>query len=348
METRLSNKMDSSQKNIRVMHYIGEFLNLDLASFGSVAEFLALIEALREGLMTVDDYFAVPDFHINMLFLSKLECHPDWTEWAKKMMRDKRINAIDPAKQMKFHELSQLAMEHEKYLQNKTPINSESTVSEHISNRVDRPSRSKPLGLTQEETNTYVLRQMRKTAEKQRLASHNNHRIEQGSHLTNEGISPSPRPTKPGQNHNPVHSRVSPPTNVNGVSGHSKKPSQEEINDFVVRQMRKEQERKMRARSRSHPDLRKTQSAPSNRSSKSTPLPVRQDKPIQQPQNLMTDLASRKCQSCGEMKHPGEPCRSAIVVTADIPRKTFVSKRMDIRTKVAEKTPLFRTKFALV
>ncbi|KAN0085401.1 hypothetical protein V8E54_001868 [Elaphomyces granulatus] len=105
--------MEHSPANIRIMHYIGEFLDLDLASFDSMVGFLALIQAMRDGLTRIDEYFTIPDFHISVLFLSKLEAHPDWRNWARNMMQDKRLNTSDPAKRLDFNALAKLAIERE-------------------------------------------------------------------------------------------------------------------------------------------------------------------------------------------------------------------------------------------
>jgi len=105
--------MEHSPANIRIMHYIGEFLDLDLASFDSVVGFLALIQAMRDGLTRIDEYFTIPDFHISVLFLSKLEAHPDWKNWARSMMQDRRMNTSDPAKRLDFNALAKLAIERE-------------------------------------------------------------------------------------------------------------------------------------------------------------------------------------------------------------------------------------------
>ncbi|KAJ9307393.1 hypothetical protein DTO217A2_3075 [Paecilomyces variotii] len=150
--------MEASQKKIRLMHYIGEFLNLDFSSFDSVAEFIALIQALREGLTNIDDYFALQDFEVNVLFLSKLETQPEWKDWALTMLRDKRVNSTDPAQQMTFQELSRQAIKYEKAMLQKAEQPGEGRSS---------PDWTKPRALTQDEINEFVTGQMHKYRKEQ-------------------------------------------------------------------------------------------------------------------------------------------------------------------------------------
>jgi len=114
--------MEHSPANIRIMHHIGEFLDLDLASFDSVASFLALLQAMRDGLTQIDEYFAIPDFHLSVLFLSKLEAHPDWKAWARSMMQNKRMNTSDPAKRLDFNALAKLAIERETLMRQRVTV----------------------------------------------------------------------------------------------------------------------------------------------------------------------------------------------------------------------------------
>jgi hypothetical protein len=156
--------MEASQKKIRLMHYIGEFLNLDFASFDSVAEFIALIQALREGLTHIDEYFTLQDFELNVLFLSKLETHPDWKDWAMTMMRDKRVNSTDPVQRMSFQEVAQQAIKYEKAMLRKADHNSQDRSS---------PDWTKPRALTQDEINEFVAQQMQKeTKEREHPKGH--------------------------------------------------------------------------------------------------------------------------------------------------------------------------------
>lgn len=196
--------METSQNSIRVMHYLSEFLDLDAQSFTNIAEFIALIQAIREGLSRIDPTFSVSDFHINLLFLSKLQAHPKWNDWARNMLRDPRVNVSDSRKTMSFSEVAELAIQHERNMKGRTR-----TKTKHAENNTGRLQ-----NYTQEEINSFVIRQMRHT------------------HNTNK-----PQPSEPATQ----------------FKRHSKRPSQEEINEFVVRQMREEQERKTRARSKSEP-----------------------------------------------------------------------------------------------
>lgn len=134
------------------MHHIGEFLDLDVGSSQSIAEFLALIQALREGLTQIDDYFDVPDFHLNVLFLSKLEAHPDWNDWATQMLQDKRLSTPDPAERMKFDDLARLAIQREEII--KAGVKDQTNIA--------LPFKSRIQVLTQDEINSFVVRQMRK------------------------------------------------------------------------------------------------------------------------------------------------------------------------------------------
>jgi hypothetical protein len=145
-----------------MMHYIGEFLDLDVSSFDGMAEFMALIQAIQEGLTHIDDDFTVPDTYINLLLLSKLEAHPDWTEWARAMMQDKRLNASDLAEGMKFHELASLVLQREKAMRRQGLQNAKGTTH----------SKSRSQALTQDEINSFVVRQMRKDGQQVQWRRH--------------------------------------------------------------------------------------------------------------------------------------------------------------------------------
>ncbi|EED23858.1 conserved hypothetical protein [Talaromyces stipitatus ATCC 10500] len=160
--------METSQKSIRVMHYIGEFLDLDARSFTNIAEFIALIQAIREGLSRIDPTFSVSDFHINILFLSKLQAHPKWNEWARHMLRDPRINVSDSSRSMAFHELAEMAIQHEK------DMTVERTRTKQVRSTEDVPNgyhTGRLQNYTQEEINSFVIRQMRNQNEQQHAAN---------------------------------------------------------------------------------------------------------------------------------------------------------------------------------
>jgi hypothetical protein len=196
------------------MHYIGEFLDLDATSFTNIAEFIALIQAIREGLGRIDSGFAVSDFHINLLFLSKLEAHPDWNNWARCMLRDHRISVSDySAESMPFHLLAEMAIQHDREMKSQAAAAKKKqqdrireTQRQDNSNRSNNNNNSRLEGFTQEEINSFVVRQMRMAQQQQQSS-----------------------------------------TTTHKSRGHSKRPSQEEINEFVVRQMHEEQERNTRA-----------------------------------------------------------------------------------------------------
>lgn len=151
--------METSQKSIRVMHYISEFLDLDAQSFTNIAEFIALIQAIREGLSHVDPTCSVSDFHINLLFLSKLQGHPKWDDWARNMLRDQRVNVSDSNKTMSFSELAELAIHHERDIKGRARMRTKQT--ERNTGRLQN--------YTQEEINSFVIRQMRHNKHSQRL-----------------------------------------------------------------------------------------------------------------------------------------------------------------------------------
>ncbi|GIK02553.1 hypothetical protein Aspvir_006609 [Aspergillus viridinutans] len=149
--------MDIWQRNIRMMHQVGEFLDLDSTKSDMVAEFIALIQAVREGLMQIDDNFQIPDAHINTLFLTKLKFRPQWKEWAMTMLRDPRITAANSTEHVTFQELASLAIEQEKILQQgdtKAPNASDNAVS--ATSNVP----ANPRALTQDEINAFVVKQM--------------------------------------------------------------------------------------------------------------------------------------------------------------------------------------------
>ena len=102
--------MDPWQRNLRMIHHINEFLDLDSAKSNLVDEFIALFNAIREGLTHIDEDFYIPDSQINMLFLSKLKSRPQWSKWAKKMMRGL-------AERISFQELARLARAQEKAIE---------------------------------------------------------------------------------------------------------------------------------------------------------------------------------------------------------------------------------------
>ncbi|PYH99245.1 hypothetical protein BO71DRAFT_236955 [Aspergillus ellipticus CBS 707.79] len=149
--------MDPWQRNIRRMHQVGEFLDLDPEKSNMVADFVALIEAMREGLTHIDEESYIPDSQINLLFLTKLKARPEWSHWATAMLRDNRINTSNPAEQMTFQELADLAIDQEKngQLQEK---NAWGPSRGGFAPRHKAPEESR--SLTQDEINAFVVQQM--------------------------------------------------------------------------------------------------------------------------------------------------------------------------------------------
>ncbi|KAF7597486.1 hypothetical protein BBP40_003733 [Aspergillus hancockii] len=150
--------MNSWQRNVRMMHQISEILDLDSAKSDKVADFIELIEAMREGITQVDEDFRFPDSQINILFLNKLKLRPEWKIWATGMLRNSCLDTANPAERITFHELSKLAIEQEKVMlgKKKETKHSRSTSTPHAS--FDMPSTSQ--AHTQEEINAFVVNQM--------------------------------------------------------------------------------------------------------------------------------------------------------------------------------------------
>lgn len=226
-------KMDPWQRNLRMMHHLNEFLDLDSAKSNVVDEFVSLFNAIREGLTHIDDDFQIPDSQINMLFLSKLKSRPEWADWATALLRDPQVNGSDSTVRISFQELARWAREEEKAIQVREEEEEEDDHDSGIELPVqpppstlpaDRESAIDPLGwggaapriqsrsraLTQDEINAFVVQKM-----------------------DQEGIYRS-----------------------GSTRGHRKRPSQEEINQYVVEQMHREQDRGTRARSYSQPEPR--------------------------------------------------------------------------------------------
>lgn len=263
--------MDAWHRNIRMMRYISEFLDLDSTKSNLVAEFIALIDAIREGLQQIDEDFRMPDAQINILFLTKIQSRPGWTEWATDMLRDPRLNAPNPADKMTFQELANRAIEQEKSIQRREQPGD--IMEDPTSSSKPAPA-PVPRVLTQDEINEFVMRKM-----------------------TQDG--------KYGRR----------------TKGHMKRPSQEEINDYVVQQMRKEQERKTRMRSQSQPD----------------PGPRGRDQRLLRP----------RCDFCGDASHPLNHCWRRWRVAAEAPQANFYPKRVEFRTEIPGQPPMYRTGFTL-
>ncbi|PLB36383.1 uncharacterized protein BDW47DRAFT_108919 [Aspergillus candidus] len=224
--------MDLWQRNLRMIHQIGEILDFD-SQANTIADFISLIEAMREGLSQIDDDFVIPDAQINNLFLTKLKQRPEWKLWAIETLQDSRLTAIDPTERMSFRELAELATQQEKIIRGqhaqipptKTTTTTTTTPATTATNSAPkaeapktRPRASTTNALTQNEINAFVVHQM-------------NH---DGNYLRRAKSARAPPPV---------------------AKGHAKRPSQEEINAYVLQQMRQD-EHKTRSRSNSQPEPR--------------------------------------------------------------------------------------------
>ncbi|OJJ47508.1 hypothetical protein ASPZODRAFT_131013 [Penicilliopsis zonata CBS 506.65] len=215
--------MDDWHRNTRMMHYLGEFLDLDPSKFHHIEEFVSLIEAIREGLIQIDEDLYIPDDQINLFFLSNLRSRAEWHDWATAMMRDKRVNRTgnisDTAKRMPFSELGKKAISYESSVQRKPAPRAVTFAPEPGThqNITEGNPQAKVEMPTQDEINAFVVRRMDPNGGSSTKGDH------QGSR-------------------------------------HRKKPSQEEINDFVMQQMQQEQrkkEHKIPCKSLSQPDMRR-------------------------------------------------------------------------------------------
>ncbi|GAB1202691.1 hypothetical protein APSETT445_001312 [Aspergillus pseudonomiae] len=113
-----------------------------------------------------------------------------------------------------------------------------------------------------------------------------------------------------------------PPRHNGTIRRHSKKPSQEEINQYVVQQMRREQERKTRMRSHSQPEPRA--------------------------QGTHVRSTPTRCTFCGESSHQYNNCWRRFRVAVEVPHGNFVPKRVEFRTEVPGQPPMYRSGFSLV
>ncbi|RDW60371.1 uncharacterized protein DSM5745_10829 [Aspergillus mulundensis] len=237
--------MEAWHRNVRLLHQIDEFLDIDSTQH-FVADFIALIHAVREGLYVIDEDIRIPDSQINLHFLTKLKSRPEWKEWAMTILRDSRITASNLTDCMSFRELADLALKQERLLlqqrRTKRKIGSERRVS-FAQFAVPQTPRS----LTQEDINAFVVQEMRNQRESRRLSQ---------------------------MSHNPGHNARS----------HMKRPSQEEINDFVIQQMRRDQEQKAKAR--------RSYSQP----------------PKYSRNNLQSKPITTRCDFCGDTYHPSTNC----------------------------------------
>ncbi|KAL2857799.1 hypothetical protein BJY01DRAFT_202229 [Aspergillus pseudoustus] len=262
-------KMDSWHRNVRLLRQIDEFLDVDSAQPHCVADFISLIDAVREGLNQIDEDLRIPDSQINLHFLTKLKSRPEWRDWAMAMLRDSRINTSNITHCMSFQTLGDLAVNQEwRILQERqTKRRSSSGGNEYIS-RLEEPP--KPRALDQRDINTFVVQQMNLQRASRRLSQDSSRRF----------------------------------------PGHTKRPSQEEINDYVVRQMRRDQEQAARARSHSQPE----------RQSANLPHP----RP-----------ATLRCTFCGDTYHQSTNCWRRWRVAAEAVQGTAAPKLADTRNQIS-------------
>lgn len=155
---------ETYQRNIRLIHHVTEFLDLDSAkSSPKITEFISLIDALREGLQQIDEGFRMPDTQINVLFLTKLKSRPEWSDWAGDMMRDPRLTSSDPVGRMGFQELAERAVERERVILGESVKgDSYGHGRDDASKRTSRQSGNSPTPriLSQDEINEFVMRKM--------------------------------------------------------------------------------------------------------------------------------------------------------------------------------------------
>lgn len=129
------------------------------------------------------------------------------------------------------------------------------------------------------------------------------------------------------------------------VKRHSKRPSQEEINEFVVRQMREEQERKTRARSKSEPK-------PNQTAMGTTKISIEAHRTTKSADD---DDQYAKCDTCGRITHAGQQrChhhdmakKDAKTPVVQVPRGNFLPKKVEFVKRTAGGLPTYRTGFAL-
>ncbi|KAL4808495.1 hypothetical protein BDV18DRAFT_135119 [Aspergillus unguis] len=278
--------MDSWHRNVRLLHQIDEFLDVDPDHPHFVADFIALIDAVREGLYEVDEGIQIPDTQINLHFLTKLKSRPEWREWAMAMLRDSRINASNPADCLSFRDLAKLALKQEQLL-----LNQRRTKRKSGSDSKDRDSGyhsdapQTPRSLTQSDINSFVVQEMRKQRASRR------------------------------------HSQM--PTQ--SARGHMKRPSQEEINEYVIRQMHRDQEQLARSRSQSQPVRYSRQHIPAKQASK----PV-----------------SNRCNFCGDTYHQSTNCWRRWRVAAEALQGNVAPKFLETKAGLLARPGIYLSGFS--
>ena len=303
--------MDPWQRNLRMIHHINEFLDLDSAKSNLVDEFIALFNAIREGLTHIDEDFYLPDSQINMLFLSKLKSRPQWSKWAKTMMRG-------PAERISFQELARLARAQEK------------AIAEAEEEGYMVEEREDDQGDSDAETDTILpVQQPPPLPPPSRPADHESEIDPMGWNGAAPRIQSRPRAVTQDDINAFVVRKMSQEGLYRSQSarGHMKRPSQEQINHYVVEQMRREQDRR-RVRSYSQPEPR-----------------------MQNPhhsQQLQRHKSARtpRCRFCSDL-HPSDHCWRRWRVAVEAPHANFAPKRVEFRTEAPGQPPMYRTGFTL-
>ena len=325
--------MEHSPANIRIMHHIGEFLDLDLASFDSVAGFLALLQAMRDGLTRIDEYFAIPDFHISVLFLSKLEAHPDWKVWARSMMQDKRMNTSDPAKRLDFNALSKLAIERETLMR-------------------QRVTMTRPRARTVEELRSSALQKLLQDPEAQYSRSEGRNRVPmtktrpRARTVEEVKSSTSQRPALKDP-----EAQYSRSENRNQVPMTTTKPrirAVEEAKSSTSQRPALKDPEAQHCRSESHNRV------PSRESLKGADTKGQKEKELSdQKRNCSQRVTLRKvvpriyqlkeCFFCGESDNPGHKCQRRMKAIVEAPRAGFAPKQIQYRTEPVIRPPIYHS-----
>ncbi|KAE8148158.1 hypothetical protein BDV25DRAFT_158869 [Aspergillus avenaceus] len=267
--------MNPWQRNVRMIHQVSEVLDLDSAKWDKISDFIALIEAMREGVTQIDEDSRIPDYQINILFLKELKSRPEWDPWATDMLRSRRLDSPAPAEKLSFRDLAELAIEQEKLtlgmLKSTHHARSESTP---LASHNAPPNFHKP---SQEEINAFVIQQMKCDGDN----SHRNH----------------------------------------AYKTHRRRPSQEEINEYVIQQMYREQDHKTRTRSHSQPESKVHSS---HQRAKTT-----------------------SCTFCLDPNHQANNCWRRFRVALEAPHGNYLPKRVEYRTEIPGQPPMYRSGFTL-
>ncbi|KAL3472754.1 hypothetical protein BJX99DRAFT_234817 [Aspergillus californicus] len=271
--------MDSWHRNVRLLYQIDEFLDIDSAQPHFVADFIALIDAVCEGLNQIDETLRIHDSQINLHFLTKLKSRPEWQDWAMMMLRDSRINASNLTDCLSFRELADLALRQERIIlqERHGKRKSDSGGKVDISQSGEPAT---PRTLTQGEINAFVVHEMGNQRASRRLSQDSNR----------------------------------------DVRGHTKRPSQEEINEYVIRQMRRDQD-KVRARSYSQPE----------------------GQGRNQPQSKSTTM---RCNFCGDTYHQSTNCWRRWRVAAEALQGNVTPKFVESRNGISVQPRMYVSGFS--